>query len=87
MTTRTYSLMSLIVKMLLLEPALLFSTPAAAKTQCFVHLSFNSTLHLINGISSDGQKLLTYLNGTTIAAFFRIELFQSATVFFNNLTL
>ena len=48
------------------------SLPAAAKTLWFVHLSFNLTLELINGISSDLQKLLTYFTGLAIAAFFRI---------------
>ena len=44
--------------MLILLLLLTLSTPAAAKTQCFVHLIFNLTLQLINGISSDLQKLL-----------------------------
>ena len=43
---------SLIVKMILLELALL-SAPAADKMHSFVHLRFNSSLQLINGISSD----------------------------------
>ena len=42
--------------------------------QYFVHLSFNSTLLLINGISNDLQKLLRYFNGTAIDAFFKIPL-------------
>ena len=74
--------MSLIIKIILLESAGTFSTPAAAKTQCFVHLSFNSTLQLINGISIDLQILLRYINGTEIVAFFKIELFP--TVLSNN---
>ena len=41
----------------------LLSTPAAAKT---LHLSSNSILQLINGISSDLKKLLRYFNGTAI---------------------
>ena len=41
MTTRTQNIVSLIVKIILLEPELTLSTPAAAKTQVFVHLSFN----------------------------------------------
>ena len=72
---------------MLLESALLFSTPAATKAQCLVHLIFNSTLQLINGISSDHQKLLRYFNGTVMAVFFRIPLLPSATVFPNNLAL
>ena len=53
-------------------------TPAVAKKQCFVHLSFNSTLQLINHISSDLQKLLKYFFGTAIMAFFRIFLLFGA---------
>ena len=66
--------MSLIVKMILLGLSFVLSLPAADKTQYFVHLSFNSILQLINGISSDLQKLLKYFNGTAIIAFFRILL-------------
>ena len=51
-----------------------FPLPAVDKIQYFVHLSFNSTLQLINGISSDLQKLLKYFNGTGIAAFLKIQL-------------
>ena len=56
--TGTYNFVSLIVKIMLLELALVLSAPAAAKI--FVHLRFISTLHLINGSSSDIQKLLRY---------------------------
>ena len=35
-------------KVILLESALALSAPAAAKTQNFAHLSFNSTLQLIS---------------------------------------
>ena len=56
-TTGTYSFVSLIVKIILSSLALTLSTPATAKTQFFVHLSFNSTFQLINAISSDLQKL------------------------------
>ena len=66
--------MSLIVKILSSLLTLALSVPAKDKTQCFDHLSFNSTLQLINGISSDLQKLLKYFNGTPIVAFFRIPL-------------
>ena len=52
-----------------------------------VHLSFNSIFQLINGISSDLQKLLNYFNGTAIAAFVRVPLFPSASEFPNNLSL
>ena len=44
-------------------------------------------MQLINGISSDIQKLLKYFNGTTIVAFFRIPLSPQASVFSNNLVL
>ena len=64
--------MSFIVKIISLILSLVLSLPPAAKRQCFAHLSFNSALQLINGISTDLQKLLRYFNGTTIAAFFRI---------------
>ena len=37
-------------------------------------LSFSSTLQLINGVSSDLQKLLKYFNGTAIVTFFSIPL-------------
>ena len=46
----TYNFASLIVKVILLELASALSTPATAKTQCFVYLSFNPTLQLTNGI-------------------------------------
>ena len=49
--------------------------------------SFNSTLQLISGISSDLQKLFTYFNGTTIFVFLKITFFPSTTVFPNHLTL
>ena len=83
----TYSFVSLIVKIILLESAPLFSTPGEAKKQCFIHLSFSSTLQLISGISCDHQKLLGHFNGTATVAFFRIELFPSAAVVPNNLAL
>ena len=77
--------------MIFLELSLLslsFSLPAADKIQYFVHLSFNSTLQLINGISSDLHKLI---NCTEIIAFFRISLalfgFGRASVFSYNLSL
>ena len=50
-------------------------------------MSFNSTLQLINGISSDLQKLIKYFNGTAIVAFLEIPFAPSASVFSNNLAL
>ena len=70
--------------MILLELASLLSTSAANKTQYFVHLSFNSTLQLINGISSDLHKLLKYFDCTAIVSLFIIPLFPSALKFPNN---
>ena len=52
-TTRTCYFEPLIVKMILIELRLTFSIPTAAKTQYFVHLSFNSTFQLIIGIVSN----------------------------------
>ena len=61
------------------------------KAQSFEHLSFSSTLQLINGISRDLRKLLKYFNGAAIDAFFRIlsAVFRAAwaTVFPNDLDL
>ena len=66
------------------------ATLSTDETQCYFHLSFNSTLQLINDISNGPQKLLRYFNDTAIVAFFRISLawFETgwATVFSNNLT-
>ena len=62
----------------------IFSTLPEAKTQWFVHLSFKSTLQLINGILSNLQKSLRHFSGTAIVAFIRIALFPSATVFVIN---
>ena len=59
-----------------------------AKALYFVHLSFNSTSHLIDGISSDLLKLLKYFDGTAIVTIFRIPLSSfgasGATMFRNN---
>ena len=68
--------MSLIVKIILLELAFALSAPAADKTQFFVHLLFNYTLQLFNGILSDLQKFLKYFNGTVIVEFSRISFFH-----------
>ena len=73
-TTGTYDFLFLIVKIKLSELASSFSVPVEAKTQCLVHLTFNSTLQLINGIWSDLQKLLRYFNGKTIALFLKFHL-------------
>ena len=86
--TGKYNFLSLIVKIILLALLLLlisFSLPAT-KIQYLAHLSFNSTLQLINGISSD-LKLLQYFNGTEIVAFFSIPLAPPANVFPINLAL
>ena len=56
--------------LLALSSLIAFYVPAADKTQYFVHLS--STLQLINGISSNLQKLLKYFNDTAIVAFLKI---------------
>ena len=92
-TTGTYNFASFIVKILLLSSKLpwALSVPATEKTQCFVYLSFNSTLQLINGISIGFQKLLKYFNDTAIVTFLKIPLAAFgagwATLFPNNLTL
>ena len=65
---------SLIVKIILLKLALSLSLTSTDKTQCFLHLRFNSTMQLINGISNDIQKLIRHFTGTVIVAFFRITL-------------
>ena len=79
--------MFLIVKIIVLESASSFSTPAEAKTECFVYLSFNSALQSIYGILRDRQKMLRYFSNTAIVAFFRTELFICVTVLSNNLAL
>ena len=45
----------LIKKIKILGLAFALSAPAADKREYFLHLSFNSTLQLINGISNDFQ--------------------------------
>ena len=79
--------MSLIVEIILLGLPSSISTPAVDKTQHFFHLSFNYTLLLINGISSDFQKLLKYFNSTASVVFLKIPLAPSDSVFFNELPL
>ena len=67
--------MSLIVKIILLGLlAFVLSLLVVVKIQYFFHLSFNSTLQLINGISGDLKKLPKCFNGAAIVAFFRIPL-------------
>ena len=75
-TTGTYKFDFLLVKEVLLSSLLRLASSVTAtdKTQYFVHLSFNSTLQLINETSSDFHKLLIYFNDPAIAAFFRIPL-------------
>ena len=57
-TTGIHNLMYLVEKLIMLpllslSLSLRLSLADAEKTHYFVHLSFNSTLQLINGISSD----------------------------------
>ena len=56
--TEKYNFVSLIVKIVLLGVVFVLSAPVPDKAQYFVHLRFSSTLQLINGISSELQKLL-----------------------------
>ena len=79
--------MSLIVKIKLLELASSLSLLFPNKTQWFVHLSFNLTLHLINSILSDPKKLIKYFNGVEIAMFLKISFVSSLSVVSNNLAL
>ena len=65
----------MIVKIILSGLTSVLSLLATAKTQCFDHWSFNSTLQLINDNSSDLQKLLRYFNSTAMVAFYRISMF------------
>ena len=73
------------MKITLLEWAFALSVPASEKTQYFVHLSFNSTLLLINSISSDLQKLLKYFITTAIVSFFRFPFGPLTSVISDNL--
>ena len=70
-TAKTHTFESLVTKIILSGSASVLSLTATAKTQCFVHINFHSTLQLINGISSNLQNLLRYFNGTVTAAFFQ----------------
>ena len=70
-----HRILSLIVKLILLSLLpLALSVPATDKTQCFVHLSFSSTLQLINSNLGDLQKLLKDFYGIVIVAFLKIPL-------------
>ena len=60
--------------MILSRLSFVLSLPTAEKTKCFVHLSFDSTFQLTNGIPIDLQQLLKYFNGTAIVSVFRIPL-------------
>ena len=71
----------------MIELTSLLSLPFVDKTQYFVHLSFNSTLQLINEISSDLQKLPRYFDGTAIVVFLKSSFGSSAPLIPNNLTL
>ena len=55
--------------------------------QWFAHLSFNSSLQLINGISSDLRTLLRYFNSAAIFVFSKNPFVPSASVFPNKLAL
>ena len=89
--TGRYNIVTFIVKIRLSGLTFVLSLPTAVKTQYFVHLSFNSTLQLINCISSDMQKFPKYFNSTAIVAIFWIPLavfgLGWASVFPNNLVL
>lgn len=76
--TGTYNFESLIAKIILSELALAFTTLTVATAECFV--PYNTALHLINGLSNDLRKLLTYFNSTKIVALFKIPLLFFGTV-------
>ena len=61
---------TLIAKIILSGLSFVLSLLAADKTQYFVHLSFYSSLQLINGILRDLQNLFKYFNGAGITEFF-----------------
>ena len=88
---RNIYFVSFIVKIILLRLPLVLSLAASDKKQYFIRLSFNLILQLINGISSDLQKLLKYFNCTAGVEIFRIPLAWfgagQVTVFLNDLDL
>ena len=85
--------MSLVVKIILLAWSFLWalSLPATDKTHYVAHLTVNSILQLVNGISSDLQKLLIYFKVTAIVEFLRVPLpisgLGQASAFSNKLAL
>ena len=84
---RKYNFVSLIIKIILLGLESEFSVSFQAKTQYFVHLIFNSTLHLINDISRDLKKLPRSFNDIVIVVFIKIIFAQSAYLLPNDLAL
>ena len=58
-----------------------------AKHNTFSNYVFDSTLHLINGISIDLQKVFKHFNDTAIVAFLQIPFAPSATALSDNLAL
>ena len=64
----------LLLTKLLEEHIILCQCHLQSKHKCFIHLSFNSTLELINGVSSDLHILRKFFNGTAIVVLFRIPL-------------
>ena len=73
--------MPLIVKMIILELALPLSASAANRTKRLAHLTFSSTMQLINDISNDLQKLFRYFCGTVIIVFLKIPIAPSENMF------
>ena len=67
--------------------SVVFISTSWIQTQYLIHLCYNSIFQLINGASSNTQKLLKYFNGTAIVAFSRIPFVSSASLFPNNLAL
>ena len=67
--------------------ALGLSVPFEAKTEHFIHLSFKSTLQLINVIFSDLQNLYRYFNVTAIVVIYKISFATLPSVVPKNLVL
>ena len=93
-TTEANNLVSLMVKIILLQVTLLLAWPLtlaspAAKQSTIFFNTFNSTFQLVNGISSYLQKLIKYFNfnGTAIVAFLKFPFAPFAAVFFKNVSL
>ena len=76
-------------KFLSIWPILLYPLPALIFqllyhwTYLITFVSFNSTLQLMNGISSDRQELLRYLNSTAIVTFLKIYYLHLQLCFLN----